>query len=59
MWNADQFIQEYGDDAYWKAIDSAVIAVQLKDQQGAEHFAAVAKELTRRGYHKRRKGTTP
>lgn len=45
-------VKEYGDQAYYKAIRFTVVAVNFGDQQGAEMFAACAKELMAAGYHK-------
>ena len=45
-------VKEYGDQAYYKAIRFTVVATNLGDLQGAEMFAACAKELMDAGYHK-------
>lgn len=55
MIDTEGLIQEYGDQAYWKAIDFIVIATHCKDAEGAEHFAACARDLLKRGYHKHSK----
>jgi hypothetical protein len=51
--DADSLIAEYGDQAYHKAVQFTVIAVQCGDRQGQEMFAAAARELLIREYHKK------
>jgi hypothetical protein len=46
-------VAEYGDDAYYKAVEMTVAGVLMGETEGSERFAAVARELMELGYHKR------
>jgi hypothetical protein len=50
--NADEMVAEYGDQAYHKAVEFVVVATHLGDVEGQKHFAAIARELLARCYHK-------
>jgi hypothetical protein len=50
--DAEALIETAGDQAYQEAVKMTVLSVSLSDDAGAKHFAAVAKELMRRGYHR-------
>lgn len=47
-----EFIDAYGDQAYHAAAICTTIATRMSDRDGAEMFAACAKELMELGYHK-------
>jgi histidinol phosphatase-like enzyme len=51
--NADEMIEKFGDQAYHKAVEFAVIGQRLGDMEGAQLAAEAAKELLRRGYHEK------
>jgi hypothetical protein len=48
-----QLIRDYGEEAYPVAVRLTVWAAISGDQQGAELFAASARELLQSGYHKK------
>lgn len=50
---ADRLIRDYGDQAYYKAVEFTVIGQRLGDHEGAKLFATAARDLLQRGYHKR------
>ncbi len=52
MDKTDELINKYGNQAYHMAIHFVVIATTVGDQQGAEFYSKVAKELMGMGYHK-------
>jgi hypothetical protein len=49
---AERMIASYGDQAYHKAVEFTVIAENVGDPEGAQIYAAAARELLQRGYHK-------
>lgn len=49
--SAFALIEEYNTEAYRKAVEFAVVAVEIGDAVGARLFAGAAIELMRRGYH--------
>jgi hypothetical protein len=51
--DAEALIETAGDQAYQEAVKMTVLSVSLSDDEGAKHFSAVAKELMRRGYHRK------
>jgi hypothetical protein len=46
-------IAEYGDEAYHKAVELAVVGVRVEDSGGAGIYSEIAIELMQRGYHKK------
>jgi hypothetical protein len=51
----DYLVSEWGDQAYHAAVEGSVVAVNLRDVEGAKLFAAAAKILIREGFHKKPK----
>ena len=52
MKTVDDFILDYGNSAYEKAVEFVAIATRLNDIEGQKHFAEVARELLQRGYRR-------
>jgi len=53
---AQELVDVYGDDAFHAAVRFAASAVAIADKEGAEMFAAAARELLQLGYDKRGTG---
>jgi hypothetical protein len=56
---AESFIRGHGDGAYDYAVQLAVCATLCEDHDEAEVIADAAKELMRRGYHKKKAAASP
>jgi hypothetical protein len=52
---AVELVNEYGDQAYYVAVEFTVLATHIGDTVGAELFAECARNLMEAGYHKHRK----
>lgn len=59
MTTINSMIKEYGDQAYHVAVDSAVVAVNFGDTQGAKMFSDIALALRIKGYHQYPKRVIP
>ncbi len=51
--DVDLFLLLFGDRAYQEAVDITVAAVHRGDAWAAHLYAAIARELLQRDYHKR------
>ena len=43
----EKLVEEFGEDAYEKAIKLAIAAIMCGDEKGAEHYTEIAKRLLR------------
>lgn len=58
-YEAECLIETYGNQAYWKAVEIATMAVCVGDKSIVKTFADAAKELMEAGYHKHPKAPKP
>jgi hypothetical protein len=52
---AQELIDEFGDQAYWRAVEFTAMANQFADEEGMKMFSEAAITLMELGYHKNSK----
>lgn len=53
VFTADSLIEVFGDQAYHKALRMVAEALQSEDRESCRQLSTAARELMRRGYHRK------